>query len=222
MGKKNKAHQRFDQEYWRKNYSDPLPMDCIGNAREHASYLKYFFAVDSIDINSVIDFGVGLGFLFREVIKKFMPEQAVAIDPSAYALAKAKRRLAPPVASMKMEVHNIDLSTWALSMAKRAPTFDLGLCTSVFQYLTEKELRFLIPVMARKVRYLYLTIPTDIEIKRMKKEVDFFDPYSLARSREFYLKLLRPHFTVVGRRILESKVHFSERDTFCSELLYRF
>ncbi|MBI2522316.1 MAG: class I SAM-dependent methyltransferase [Bdellovibrio sp.] len=212
----------FEKEYWETNYSDPFSMDCIGNAREHAAYLKYFFALDLISINSVIDFGVGLGYLFREILRKFMPERAFAIDPSIYALERAKSRLIPIVSTMKIEVHNIDLSTWAKDMSKRGAVFDLGLCTSVFQYLSEEDLRFIIPVMARKVRYLYLTVPTDKEIKRMKNEVDFVDPYSLARSREFYLKLLRPHFTVVGRRILESKVHFSDRDTLCSELLFRF
>ncbi len=222
MAKKNTMPLLFEQEYWKKNYSDPLPMDCIGNARQHAAYMQFFFGLDLIDINSVIDFGVGLAFLFREVIKKFMPEHAVAIDPSVYALTRAKRRLLPPVSSMKLDVHNIDLCAWAKGMGKRGPVFDLGLCTSVLQYLNEEELHLVLPVMARKVRYLYLTVPTDKEMNRMKKEVDFFDSYALARSREFYLNILHPHFTVIGRRLLESKAHFSERDTFCSELLFRF
>lgn len=43
--------QGFDQDYWKLNYSQPTTMDCIGNAKEHANYLKYFFELEQVDIS---------------------------------------------------------------------------------------------------------------------------------------------------------------------------
>ena len=73
--------------------------------------------------------------------------------------------------------------------------FDLGICTSIFQYLTDKDLKEIIPILSERIRYLYLTVPTDIELGRQISELDFKDEYAIHRSREKYQRLLKPHFT---------------------------
>jgi len=220
--RENVPFGQFEKEYWHKNYSEPEEMDGIANKKEHAQYLKYLMAVDYIDISTIIDFGVGLGFLFQEILKTFKPHHAVAIDPSVFALKKAEKRVRRPVLTTKLEFYNMDLLSWSLGQNKGHPVFDLGLCTSVFQYLSEKEIDLILPVLAKKVKFLYFTVPTNIEIRRMKDEIKFVDPYSYSRTQAFYKKKLGKYFTFVGRRLLESKFHFNQDNTFFSEQLFRF
>ena len=58
----------FDKTYWDKNYSDPMSMDGIGNAKEHTKYLKSFFDIEQVHITTMIDLGFGYGHLFREML----------------------------------------------------------------------------------------------------------------------------------------------------------
>lgn len=211
----------FDKTYWDKNYSDPMSMDGIGNAKEHTRYLKSFLSVEHVQITSVVDLGFGYGHLFREMLKAFIPYKAVGIEPSEYAFKKAKPDKLRPVESTELKLYKEDLVTWCRTERKEN-TFDLGICTSVFQYLSDKELKEVIPVLAKRVRYLYLTVPTDVELGRQVSELDFKDEYAIHRSREKYQRLLKPHFTFVSARVLESKTFFDEESTLFTDLLYRF
>ena len=58
----------FDRKYWEENYSQPFTMDGIGNAKEHAKYLKAFFELEQVDISSIADFGFGYGYLFQKTM----------------------------------------------------------------------------------------------------------------------------------------------------------
>jgi hypothetical protein len=213
--------QNFDQQYWKKNYSDPSSMDGIGNAREHVNYLKSYFALEHVDISSVVDLGFGYGKLFRETLKKFIPHTAIGIEPSEYIFKKANLDRWRPVKSTDLELINQDLLTWCRSKRKY-DAFDLGICTSVFQYIPTKDLKEIIPILAKRIKYLYLTVPTNVELKRQVEELDFRDEYAIHRTREQYQKLLRPHFTFLSSRILESKYYFDETTTSFTDLLYRF
>jgi len=210
----------FDKTYWDKNYSDPMSMDGIGNAKEHAKYLKAFFAVEGVNVESMIDFGFGYGHLFRAMMRTFLPERAVGIEPSEYIFKKAKIDKWKPVESTRLNLFPEDLKTWASK--NRREKFDLGICTSVLQYLTDEEMKLVLPVMASKVKYLYLTVPTDEELKRQVSEMEFKDEYALHRSREAYLELFRPHFTFISARVLESKKAFTEESTPFTDLLFRY
>jgi SAM-dependent methyltransferase len=212
----------FDKTYWDKNYSDPMSMDGIGNAKDHARYLKSFLAIEHVDISSVIDLGFGYGHLFREMLKAFIPHMAVGIEPSPYAFNKVKIDKLRPVESTHIKLYLEDLLTWCRTERKKENHFDLGICTSVFQYLTDKELKEVIPVLSKRVKFLYLTVPTNIELKRQIEELDFKDEYAHHRTREAYQKLLRPHFTFISSRILESKHFLNEETTPFTDLLYRF
>jgi trans-aconitate methyltransferase len=211
----------FDRDYWKKNYSDPMSMDGIGNAREHVRYLKSYFAVEHVDVSSIVDLGFGYGHLFREMMRAFIPHTAVGIEPSEFAFKKAKPDKWRPVESTELTLFQEDLLTWCRNKRKYG-TFDLGICTSVFQYLSDKDLKEIIPVLAKRIRYLYLTVPTNVELKRQVSELEFKDEYAIHRTREQYQKLLRPHFTFISSRILESKHFFDEETTLFTDLLYRF
>lgn len=216
-----KSYMPFDKTYWDKNYSDPMSMDGIGNAKQHVRYLESFFAVEHVDISTVVDLGFGYGHLFREMLRTFKPHTAVGIEPSPFVFKKARPDKLRPVSSTDLMLYEEDLITWCLTKRKISK-FDLGICTSVFQYIPDKDLKVIIPILARRIKYLYLTVPTDIELNRQVSELEFKDEYAMHRSRERYQKLLRSHFTFVSARVLESKHYFSEETTHFTDLLYRF
>ncbi|WP_408098751.1 class I SAM-dependent methyltransferase [Peredibacter sp. HCB2-198] len=212
---------KFDKTYWDKNYSDPMSMDGIGNAKEHTKYLESFLKIEHVDISTIVDLGFGYGHLFREMLKAFKPYRAVGIEPSPFAFKKVKPDKLRPVPSTELELYEEDLVTWCRSKRKDNK-FDLGICTSVFQYLSDKELKEVIPVLAKRVKFLYLTVPTNVELGRQVSELEFKDEYAIHRSRDKYQKLLRPHFTFISSRVLESKHYFDEESTHFTDLLYRF
>jgi hypothetical protein len=212
---------KFDKTYWDKNYSDPMSMDGIGNAKEHVRYLKAFLAVEHVDVSSIVDLGFGYAHLFREMLRAFRPHTAVGIEPSPYAFKKAKPDKLRPVPSTDLKLFEEDLITWCRTNRKENK-FDLGICTSVFQYISDKDLKEIIPILAKRIKYLYLTVPTDVELGRQVSELEFKDEYAIHRSREKYQKLLKPHFTFVSARVLESRSYFDEESTHFTDLLYRF
>ncbi len=220
-----RGSEGFSLNYWHANYDEPEEMDGIINASQHAHYLKAFFDVDFVDINSVIDFGFGLGHIFEKVLTEFQPYRAWGIEPSVHAFKEAKeKRNLKPVETTKLTLKQWSLQRWAKELRaskKKHKWFDLGLCTSVFQYLTEDEIDEVLPMMSRMVKYLYFSVPTDHELERQVSDLSFKDEYALRRPKEFYREKLFPHFTIVGARILESKHHFSEDNTFFTDYLFR-
>lgn len=226
--KKSKASEKgshgFSNSYWEENYDEPEEMDGIVNAAQHAKYMAAFFALDYVDISSVIDLGFGLGYLFEEVLKEFMPYRAMGIEPSEFAFQKVREKDISPCDSTKLTLKQWDLMKWAQTVEKnqKSKWYDLGICTSVFQYLTDKELKSVIPIMAKQMKYLYLSVPTDFELKRQIEDLEFEDRYAIHRTKEEYLELLSEHFTIIGSRILESKFHFDEESTFFTDYLFRF
>lgn len=220
--KKAPGAKGFKEDYWQANYSQEEEMDCIGNVKDHLLYLKTIFVLDFIDISSIIDFGFGLGYFFHESLETFFPHTAYGIEPSSFAYEKGCDLIKPTVASMNLELEKIDLLSWCKKEKKKKEVYDLGICTSVFQYLNKEELEYCLPIMASKVKYLYLTVPTDKELLGQREELNFHDRYAFSRSRSAYQRLLRPHFTFISSRLLESRVHFSEQTTSFTDLLFRF
>ncbi len=218
----------FDRKYWDENYSSPEEMDNIGNRKLHLDYLKSFLALEFFDVSSIVDFGFGLGHLFEDALLDFRPYRAYGIEPSESVYSSTSKRIQKTIEkkcpTINLNLAKMDLVTWAKKNQelKKPKAFDLGICTSVFQYLTDEEIRLVIAEMAKSVKVLYFSVPTDIELKRQREEVEFFDQYAISRSREKYLKFISPHFTFVSNRILESKYHFNENDTCFSDLLFRF
>jgi hypothetical protein len=211
----------FEKQYWDDNYYEPETMDGISNATSHVQYVKALMALEHVDISSIVDLGYGHGVLFKEFMKEFIPYRALGIEPSKYMYAQSSVQKLKPVQSTKLKLFNEDLETWCKRKDSKHLSFDLGLCTSVLQYIESKQLEKIIPILSKRVKYLYLTVPTDKELKRQREEIHFHDKYAIKRSKSFYLKLLKPHFTIIGSRLLESKYYFNEQSTYFTDLLYR-
>lgn len=211
----------FDKTYWDKNYAAPMTMDGIGNARDHVRYLEAYLGLENVDVSTMVDLGFGYAHLFREMLKAFKPHTAIGIEPSPYAFKKAKLDKLRPVASTDLKLFQEDLMTWCRTERKNNQ-FDLGICTSVLQYLTDKEIKTVLPILAKRIKYLYLTVPTDIELGRQVSEIEFKDEYAIHRSREKYQKLITPHFTFITSRVLESKHFFDDQTTSFTDLVFRF
>ena len=211
----------FDETYWKENYSEPMTMDCIGNAKQHVAYMHAFLGLEFVDISTVIDLGFGMGVLFRKALKQFLPHRACGIEPSLAMFKKADKEAWRPVESTQLSLHNESIEAWCKRPENSRQHFDLGICTSVFQYLSEENLQKIIPVLSKRIKYLYLTVPTDLELSKQRDDLNFHDRYAIGRSREFYMELMRPHFTLVSSKFWESKYYFNEETTNFSDLLYR-
>ena len=210
----------FSKNYWDEIYGQSITMDGVFNAGIHADYLHTLFTLDAIKINSVIDIGFGLGYLFNAVLNRFKPYRAVGIEPSAYAFERGQELIKAP-ARTRLKLMPVDVTTWC-SMPRKLQRFDLGICTSVVQYLSDSQIQEILEILSKRVKFLYFTVPTDIEVRRMSAEHDFNDKYARQRSRIKYLEMLSPHFTVVSNRLLESKYYFDETSSPFTELLYRY
>lgn len=219
--KKELGANGFGDEYWNVNYETPEDMDGIGNSDVHIQYIKSLFGIEYIDINSIMDFGFGLGHLFEGLLKEFIPYKAYGIEPSEFAFKKVLERNISPAQSTKFKLEKTDIVTWCQAN-KKMKNFDLGICTSVFQYLSDEEIKICLPIMAERCKYIYFSVPTDIELDRQISEVEFKDEYAIRRSRKRYQDLISPHFTFISSRVLESKVQFNEENTFFTDLLFRF
>lgn len=211
----------FTKEYWDQNYAKPETMDCIGNARQHCRYLKAFFELELIDVSSIIDLGFGYGYLFQRMLKTFLPYRACGIEPSKYAFDKARRRKLQPVESTKLTLFNESIQQWCDRPNNRNTRFDLGLCTSILQYIPDEELPAILHTISQRVKYLYLTVPTDKELDHQIENLNFDDTYALRRSREWYQDILGKSFTNISSKVWESKYYFNEETTLFSDLLYR-
>ena len=204
----------FDQSYWDTHYQDIKTIDGIGNVKDHSRYLLAYFNIEGFTPESMVDLGFGTGHLMKEMARALKPRRIEGIEPSPPVFKRMKMPLA--------KLHHEDLVTWARNPARARWAFDLGLCTSVLQYLSDKELKEVLPVMAKRCRYLYLTVPTDIEYKRQQSELQFSDSWARVRTREQYQKLIRPHFTFISSRILESKHFYDDTTTEFQDLLFRY
>lgn len=211
----------FEKDYWDQNYAEPMTMDCIGNAKDHVRYLQAFMTLEQVDVSSIIDFGFGYGYLFQKALKAFIPYKACGIEPSKYAFDKGRARKLKPVESTKLELLNESIMDWCQRKDAKKLRFDLGICTSVLQYIPKKELEEILPVIAKRVKYLYLTVPTDIELDKQIEDLNFHDTYALRRSRKFYREIIGKHFTNISSKIWESKSYFNEETTLFTDLLYR-
>jgi SAM-dependent methyltransferase len=136
----------FKKDYWDHNYSSPQTMDGIGNAKDHAKYLKSFMDLELVDISSIVDLGFGYGYLFQKMMKVFVPYRACGVEPSKYAFDKARARKLKPVDSTKLELLNESIQEWCERSESKKMSFDLALCNSVFQYRL-KNSSLMIPML---------------------------------------------------------------------------
>ena len=208
----------YGRHYWKTVYQRPGDMDGISNYKEHCRYLKSIFDLENIEIESVVDLGCGFGHILGELVRRFNPQTMIAVEPCAFALRQAKDRNSR---YKEISFANKTIQQWCTAETKKKHTFDLGVCQSVLQYVSTAELKWLIPILAKKFRYLYLTVPTSHEYTLQRVQEGFTDPFAYRRSKEAYRTLLKPHFTFVGSRLLESKTHNNLNTTLFKEILFR-
>jgi len=215
--------QGFSKQYWDTNYSDPEVMDGICNATQLAHALKLLFEIQCIDISSIVDLGFGLGHLLKAMIDAFTPHTVIGLEPSPHAYHQLDKAALTQVESTEIHLLHTDLLNWAIDKTPlyQGP-FDLGICTSIFQYLSDREIEQAMPILAQRIKYLYFSVPTDIELDYQIQELNFCDPYAIRRSKTEYHDFLREYFTIVSNRVLESKVHFNKNNTYFYDLFYRF
>lgn len=217
-----KSSKPFDKTYWTENYADPEEMDGIVNAPDHARYLKSFFDINFVKVSSVIDLGFGLGHLFSSMLKEFKPYKSYGIEPSEHAFNELKKMSSKFSSEYGLKLANQDILSWCELPEKSSLRFDLGICTSVFQYISDEDLKVIIPILSKRIKYLYFSAPTDREYKRQKDDFNFSDRFAIKRSQKDYQKLFKGHFTVIGARILESDHYFDESNTPFTDLFFRF
>lgn len=200
----------FTQDFWSENYSHPETMDGVFNAHAHARYARAAFDVIGEEIASIVDLGFGMGHLFTAVLEVFDPYKALGIEPSPVGFAAlAGRPLGPRPDKVRLE--QIDLASWSLRPDTSKDRYDLAICTSVLQYLTDDELEILLPVVSRRAKYLYLTVPTEREREDQARHEAYVDTWAYVRTRQEWRTWLAPHFISVGGRLLESR-HSPSRD----------
>jgi len=206
----------LEKEYWQTCYSEPETMDGILNAAAHMNYARALFKLQEVQINSLIDLGFGTGDMYKAFTRGFKPERSMGIEPSHYIFQQALRKLS----HQKSQLVNISLEDWC-GDTQFNQVWDLAVCTSVLQYIQTSTLKRSIPILAQRVKYLYLTVPTNKEMGRQLKELEFEDPFALRRTKQTYRELFSAHFTIVGCRLLESKHFYSEKDSQFTEFLFR-
>lgn len=218
---KNKP-QGFKKQYWKENYSEPETMDGIGNAKDHARYIHSVFALEGIEINSILDLGFGLGVLGREVSNKLKCKRYDGIEPSQYAFERMKNDELELFKAKKVEIEETDMLSGLKHRLSLREEYDLAICSSVLQYCENEYIKECIEHLSKSVKYLYLSVPTDKELERQVKELDYFDKFAIRRSKEDYMELISPCFSVVSLRLLESRHYFDEKSTDFTDLLFHF
>ena len=222
MESDERREEGFGAEYWNTLFSDPDRMECVGNADRHAAYLQAALAVELVPVRTVVGVGVGLGALFAEVLKTFRPRKALALEPSHWAWSRLDTERLQTTVSMNLRVLKQDLLSWCRQEMRGWERFDLGLCTSVFQYLSEAEIQSVLPVMSQRIAHLYFTVPTDEELGLQRQDCGLTDRWAHSRSASWYRERISPHFAVVSGRLLQSRVHYDAASSPFTDLLYRY
>ena len=188
---------QFDKKYWDEMYKKEkdVIIEGIDDAKYRVNYLHSFFQIEQFQIDSILDIGFGKAKLLKEINKIFSPSILVALEPSKYIFDKLTNK------QKNTKVFNLSYLEYTSTKI-----FDLGICNSVLQYISDEEMSFFIKKMAIECRFIYITVPTIQEYKRMQTEVNFFDLYSYSRSSTFYKKIILKYFRFVSHSILESKI----------------
>lgn len=186
----------FEDIYWRDIYGDGLDVDGTFNAREHALYLHSLFKLMNVKINSICDIGFGKGVLLKEFARTFKPSKILAIDPS-------KQMVNELIAKVWVKKYNIAVRHGTIDHFNGHYT--LTIFNSVAQYIAVDDLQFIFKKLAKFSQFIYFSVPTINDYKRMKNEIDFEDPYAFKQSKKKYLAAIRPYFNIVSYNLLEKK-----------------
>ncbi len=194
----------FDRTFWEDMYTedDESLIDGVYNSKEHVKYLYSILELLDIPINSIGDFGFGLGILLKAIVQKFQPERIIAIDPSTEAvqkLLKAKWHKNYTIAIKESYFQNYDTK-----YLERKP-LDLAILYSVLQYFPDADVKPSLERLSKICKYLYISVPTKEDYADMKKDLNFTDPYAYSRPASFYHEARKDYFEIVSYNLWESK-----------------
>lgn len=196
---------RFEEDYWQRMYGELNTMDGVVNAAAYGKYMKSLCELMEISVVNLADFGFGLGYLLREVVRYLKPSRLFLLDPSQYACDQLRKK--KWLNSYLYHLENTPLQKMKIPAQK----FELGLCNSILQYIPDKEMDRVVKKMATSCQYLFFAVPTLEDYDAMRAENGFEDPWAFQRDRHYYQDVLAPHFTQVSWRFLESR-HLVSRD----------
>ncbi len=196
----NKKLKFFDENYW-KMYEPILgaSIDGVDNAEEYANYIKSCLDLAEVDVRSIMDFGFGNGILFSKILEKFKSKYSFGIEPSRHIFEISKK-------NKTFKKYKTILSQDKIQNVRILKKFELGICNSVFQYISTPIVPKMFKKISKNIHYLYFTVPTIEDYKIMNEELNFQDEFAIQRSKKFYLESLKPYFRIVSYNLLESKV----------------
>lgn len=210
----------FGDDYWDALYKRATHIDGFSNGAEHAAYLKSLMYLDMVVVSSIADLGFGPGHLFSAFVQSFQPSRALGLEPSTVAFDRLDKS-AFDVEGVCLKLLNTDVRTWTQRRPDGWTYFDLGVATSIFQYLSDRHFEEVVPVLAARFQWLYVTIPTTAEYAFMKGQSGFHDPWAHSRSADYYRRVFSQHFHFIGSRLLESKRAFKSTQSPFTEDLFR-
>ena len=173
------ARNTFDAAFFKRFYSTS-PVHSRTKVNTLATAVHAMCQWWEVPVRSVLDVGAGLGY-WRDWYATTHPKvKRLSVDISEHACEKYGH-----------ECH--DIATWF-------PTrqFDLVVCHSVLQYLSDKQAVAAIGNLAKATRgVLYLEVPTSADLRNaVDKKTTDLNIY--ARTGDWYRKRLNRHFVQAG------------------------
>ena len=105
-----------------------------------------------------------------------------------------------------------DFNCTCYSKKKFDGTYQLGLCVSVLQYLSDADVDIVLCEMSKQCDFLYFDVVTNEEYEIMKEGSTFHDKWAIiSRTRNWYLKIILKYWRIIGNEILESKFFYPDK-----------
>lgn len=196
--------EAFEEKYWKEMYveDEESVIDGLFNAEGHARYAKALFRFMDVDIRRIGDFGFGLGLIIENFALAFNPKLIIALDPSEYCVQNLLKK--KWIKNFNLAVHHSNFHNFKIKHLEENP-LDLLIMNSVLQYFPTEGFEAQIERLSRICKYLYITLPTKKDYKKMEKDFDFIDPYAYSRNAKFYKDAFRKHFSIVSYNLMESR-----------------
>lgn len=169
----------FDKLFFKRFYAS-APVHSRRKIETLATAVHNMCAWWDVSISRVLDVGAGRGY-WRDWYASFHPRvKVISIDVSEHACTKYHHEMR-------------DISTWQPNRS-----FDLVICQSVLQYLSNKSADAAILHLASATKQvMYLEVPTTSDLKyvvdRQSTDLDIY-----SRTGEWYRKRLLKHFVHAG------------------------
>lgn len=173
------ARARFDQEYYKRFYSDD-PVHTKQSITALASAVHSLATWWGLTIERVLDVGAGPGYWRDWYLENYPTIEITSIDVSEYACATYGHQLR-------------DITTW-----RPRTKNDLIICHGVLHYLPNDKARDAIANISHASRgLLYLEVPTTYDLENIvDRTATDLEVYQ--RSARWYKTHLSPHFQQIG------------------------